>query len=81
MKLVPGCMSCDLLAGKITPPGGIIYENAYWHVDSVVRPVYWKGFLIIKLKRHCENLAELLSEEASSLGPVIQATSSALTEV
>jgi ATP adenylyltransferase len=81
MKLVPGCMSCDLLAGKITPPGGIIYENAYWHVDSEVRPVYWKGFLIIKLKRHCENLAELLSEEASSLGPVIQATSSALTEV
>jgi len=59
MMLVPGCMSCDILAGKLTTPGGVIYENEYWHVDSVVSPVCWLGFLIIKLKRHCEHLGAL----------------------
>jgi diadenosine tetraphosphate (Ap4A) HIT family hydrolase len=81
MRLVPGCMSCDILAGKLTTPGGVIYENEHWHVDSVVGPVYWRGFLIIKLKRHCENLAELTPQEADTLGPVVQATCSALAEV
>ena len=57
--LVPGCMSCDILAGRRTEPGGVIYENAYWHVGSVTSPVVWRGFLIVKLKRHCEHLAGL----------------------
>lgn len=56
--LLPGCMSCDILAGKRTVPGGVIYENEHWRVDSVVSPVVWRGFLVIKLKRHCEHLAE-----------------------
>jgi diadenosine tetraphosphate (Ap4A) HIT family hydrolase len=79
--LVPGCMSCDILAGRLTTPGGVIYENEHWHVDSVTKPVYWRGFLIVKLKRHCEHLAELTQEEAVTLGPVIQATSFALADV
>lgn len=79
--LVPGCMSCDILAGKRTPPGGVIYQNEYWHVDSVVGPVYWRGFLIIKLKRHCEQLAVLTPAEADALGPVIRITCAALTAV
>jgi diadenosine tetraphosphate (Ap4A) HIT family hydrolase len=72
-------MSCDILAGKRTPPGGVIYEDDYWHVDSAVGPVYWPGFLIVKLKRHCEHLAELTRQEADALGPVIQMTCAALT--
>jgi diadenosine tetraphosphate (Ap4A) HIT family hydrolase len=79
--LVPGCTSCDILAGKITPPGGTIYENEFWHVDSVLSPVVWPGFTIIKLKRHCEHLAELTPQEAAALGPVIQATCAALKAV
>jgi diadenosine tetraphosphate (Ap4A) HIT family hydrolase len=74
-------MSCDILAGRIKPPGGVIYEDACWHVDSVVGPVYWRGFLIVKLKRHCEQLAELTPQEAAALGPVIQRTCAALTAV
>jgi diadenosine tetraphosphate (Ap4A) HIT family hydrolase len=81
VRLIPGCISCDILTGKITAPGGVIYENEYWHVDSVVSPVYWRGFLIVKLKRHCEHLAELTSKEAESLGPVVKATCSALGDV
>ena len=79
--LVPGCLSCDILAGKRTVPGGVIYENEHWDVGSVVSPVFWRGFLIIKLKRHCEHLAELTPEEAAALGPVVQTTCLALSEV
>jgi len=39
------------------------------------------GFLVIKLKRHCEHLAELTPEEAAVLGPVMRTTCLALTEV
>ena len=78
---VSGCMSCDILAGKRAPPGGVIYEDEYWHVDSVVSPVLWRGFLIVKLKRHCEHLAELTPEEAAALGPILQRTCRALMEV
>jgi diadenosine tetraphosphate (Ap4A) HIT family hydrolase len=79
--LIPGCISCDILAGTLTVPGGVIYENEYWHVDSVMSPVCWRGFLLVKLKRHCEQLAELTQEEADTLGPVIQATCSVLADV
>ena len=81
MTLVPGCVSCDLIAIKRASLGGLIYEDDYWHVDSVLGPVYWEGFLIVKLKRHCEHLADLIPEEAAALGPVIQMTCAALTEV
>jgi diadenosine tetraphosphate (Ap4A) HIT family hydrolase len=80
--LVPGCVSCDIVAGKRVEPGGVIYENDYWHIGTMgISPVVWRGFLSIILKRHCEHLAELSPEEALSLGPVIQSTCSALTEV
>jgi ATP adenylyltransferase len=79
--LMPGCMSCDILAGKRTPPGGVIYEDDYWHVDSVVSPVLWRGFLIVKLKRHCEHLAELTPPEAAALGPVVRTACRALSQV
>jgi hypothetical protein len=48
---VDGCLSCDILSGKLSPPGGVIYEDDYWHVDSVIGPVVWRGFLIVKLTR------------------------------
>jgi diadenosine tetraphosphate (Ap4A) HIT family hydrolase len=80
--LLPGCVSCDIVAGRWREPGGIIYESDYWHIGTAIGfPVVWPGFLIIKLKRHCEHLAELSSEEASALGPVIQSTCSALNAV
>jgi diadenosine tetraphosphate (Ap4A) HIT family hydrolase len=80
--LIPGCVACDIVAGKLIEPGGVIYENDYWHVGSAVSfPFIWPGFLIIKLKRHCDHLAELSSEEAVALGPVIQSTCLALAKV
>jgi diadenosine tetraphosphate (Ap4A) HIT family hydrolase len=80
--LVPGCVSCDIVSGRRIEPGGVIYENEHWHVGTAITsPVVWRGFLIIKLKRHSEHLAELSPQEAATLGPVIQSTCSALTQV
>ena len=80
-ETISRCLSCDIVAGKRVEPGGVIYENTYWHVGSAVGPAVWRGFLVIKLKRHCEHLAELTPEEAAVLGPVIRTTCLALTEV
>lgn len=77
----PGCVSCEILSGKRQEPGGVIYEDAYWHVGSVLPPVVWPGFLVVKLKRHCEHIDALTSEEASALGPVLRAAAAALMQV
>jgi diadenosine tetraphosphate (Ap4A) HIT family hydrolase len=79
--LVPGCLGCDLLAGRRSAPGGTIWEDEYWHLESVVSPVLWRGFLILKLKRHCEHVAELAPAEAAALGPAVRAACRALAEV
>ena len=78
---VPGCLSCDLLTGRRTEPGGTIYENEHWHVASIVAPVFWRGFLIVKLKRHCEHIAELTPDEAAALGPALRTGCAALMAV
>jgi len=59
----------------------VLYENDFWHADSIGEPVVWRGFLIIKLKRHCEHLAELSVEEAAALGPAIRAVCFGLSQV
>ncbi|MEH2183772.1 HIT family protein [Nostoc sp.] len=79
--LVDGCLACSVLTGKVQAPGGVIYEDNYWVVEHSLSPVLLPGYLIIKLKRHCENLAELTLEEASTLGSIIQNTCLALSQV
>lgn len=79
--LVPGCTSCDILAGIKSVPGGTIYENPWWVVESTTSPVYWRGFLVVKLKRHCEYLTDLEPEEAAALGTVIHGTCLAVSAV
>jgi len=78
---LPGCLSCDILAGRKTAPGGTIHEDDFWLVDSAAGPATWRGFLIIKLKRHCEQLAELTPDEAAALGPVVRITCAAVAAV
>jgi len=74
-------MACDVLAGRLKAPGGVIYEDEYWMVDHSVSPVMLRGFLIIKLKRHCEHLAELTPEEAAAFGPIMRNTCLAISQV
>jgi len=74
-------MACDVLTGKRQAPGGVIYEDDYWRVDHCLSPVLLLGFLIIKTKRHCEQLAELTPEEGAALGPIIHNTCLVVSQI
>ena len=78
---VDGCMACDVLRGKLKAPGGTIYEDSYWVVDHSVSPILLPGFLIVKLKRHCENLSELTGDEMAALAVTLKLTCTALEKV
>lgn len=78
--LVEGCLACDVLAGKTPTLGGTIYENIYWVVDHSVSPALLPGYLIIKPKRHCEQLADLTLEETATLGPTLRNTCQAILQ-
>lgn len=73
-----GCMACDVLTGRITPPGGTIFDDGLWVLDHSTSPVLLRGWLILKPRRHVEHLAELSEPEAASLGPLISKVSAAL---
>jgi len=79
--MVVDCLSCQALRGEILTPGGMIFEDEYWLVDHTLPPVFICGKLTLKLKRHCENLAELTKEETAALGPLIQKVCRALQHV
>jgi hypothetical protein len=33
------CLACDIITGKVIPPGGTIYRDNYWMVDHSVSPI------------------------------------------
>ena len=74
------CLACEVLEGRIQPPGGVVYEDDNWVVDHSISPVRLKGWLIIKPRRHVEDLAELSPAEAGSIGPLASAASLAVRE-
>jgi diadenosine tetraphosphate (Ap4A) HIT family hydrolase len=80
-EMVRRCISCEIVAGRRIEPGGTLYQDDCWHVGSVLEPVVWRGFTIVKLRRHCEHLAQLTPKEAAGLGPVLAATCQALSDV
>jgi len=73
-----GCMACDANAGRLTAPGGVIYEDDLWRVEHALSPVLLCGWLIVKPRRHVEHLADLTLDEAAALGPLVQRLCGAL---
>jgi diadenosine tetraphosphate (Ap4A) HIT family hydrolase len=75
------CSICDQVAGRITAPGGAIYDDGLWLVSHHTGPHTDPGELIVKLRRHCESLADLTAAEATALGPVLRAGVAAIERV
>jgi diadenosine tetraphosphate (Ap4A) HIT family hydrolase len=71
------CFACDVNAGKVLPPGGTIYEDEFWVADHGVTRLV-RGYVVLKPKRHVHELADLLPDEAVSLGVAAQAVLSAM---
>lgn len=74
------CLACDVLEGRIQPPGGVIYEDEHWVVDHSISPIALKGWLIVKPKRHVENFGDLSPGEAEAFGPISRSAAAAVQE-
>ena len=79
--LVDGCLACDVLAGAVTPPGGVIYDDQFWRVDHSTSPVVLPGFRILPPRRPVEHIALLTAEEMAAFGPLLRNTCRALAHV
>ena len=77
---VPGCIACDLTAGREPLPGGVIADTGSWHVEHCVGPL-GVGTLIVKPTRHVLHVADLTAEEAGELGPLLRTATSAVTDL
>jgi diadenosine tetraphosphate (Ap4A) HIT family hydrolase len=77
----PRCSACAEVAGDVTAPGGVIFDDGRWLVSHHTGSFTDPGELIIKTRRHCESLSELTREEAEALGPVLHSATRALEQV
>ena len=68
---VPGCLACDLTAGRRHLPGGLIHDAEHWRVEHCVGPL-GVGTLLVKPKRHVTRVAELTADEAQEQGPLLR---------
>jgi diadenosine tetraphosphate (Ap4A) HIT family hydrolase len=77
------CLGCEIIAGTIKTPGGLIYEDAYWTITHATSsngaPLL--GMLILQTKRHCTQLADLTTEEIQNLGNLLRETCKALDDI
>jgi hypothetical protein len=62
---VEGCLACDLSAGRLPLPGGLICATNWWRVEHCVGPL-GVGTLLVKPKRHITQVAELTSQRPTS---------------
>ncbi|MFT3891110.1 MAG: HIT family protein [Anaerolineales bacterium] len=58
-----------------------MFEDQYWMVVLRANPVRFPCLPLLILKRHCEDMAELSSEESAALGQLMQLTSQVLNKV
>jgi diadenosine tetraphosphate (Ap4A) HIT family hydrolase len=77
----PRCTACAEVAGEISAPGGIVFDDGLWFVSHHTGRETDPGELIVKTRRHCESLAELTPEEADALGPVLRSAIQVLERV
>lgn len=75
------CTICDEVEGRLTAPGGPIYDDGLWLVSHHTGRYTDPGELIVKLRRHVESLADLSAAEAAALGPLLSAGAQAVDRV
>ena len=71
------CMGCDITSGKLTIPGGIIYQgDAAILAADPEAPI--PGFLVVNVKRHVRSLSELNDAERHEVVDVVASAEEAL---
>lgn len=76
------CFACDVNAGRVAAPGGVIYQDAHWIADHGVDCLV-RGYVVLKSRRHVHEIADLGPDEAATfgiaLGTVLRAMRTALS--
>ena len=80
MDDVPGCLACDLTAGRLPLSGGRIHATDHWVVEHCVGPL-GVGALLVKPRRHVIAVGELRDDEAAELGPLLARTAAIVDEL
>jgi diadenosine tetraphosphate (Ap4A) HIT family hydrolase len=68
---VAECFACDVNAGRVPAPGGPIYRDELWLADHGIDR-FVRGYVVLKPLRHVHELADLLPDEAATLGHVMR---------
>lgn len=71
MTRVDGCLACDLAAGRLPLPGGVIHASPLFLVEHCIGPL-GAGTLLVKPRRHVTRVAELTGGEAAELGRLLR---------
>jgi len=74
------CLGCDVNAGRIEPPGGVILRTALWQADHELGPLL-RGYVILKPVRHVHEFADLTDEETGTFGPTLRDLLAAMRRV
>lgn len=74
------CLSCKILSGKLTTPGGIIYETeSFFLAHAIDTPI--PGFIVLASKRHIESIADMDDTQTKELGPLLRKVTKTLRNV
>jgi ATP adenylyltransferase len=77
---MPGCLGCDLLAGRRDLPGGIVHQTTSWTVNHVIGAMNL-GTLIVGPREHIVAIADLDDTAVAELGPVLRDTARVVEEL
>ena len=75
-----GCLACDIAAGRVEIPGGVIMRSEHFRVDHCVGPL-GVGTLIVAPLRHVTRVSELSPEEVEELGSLLHRVSCVVDEL
>jgi len=75
------CTACDLLAGRRSVPGGLLWRGGGLVLHALDGPCPIPGWLVLTAERHCRALHDLDDEAAAQLGPLARRVAAAQREV
>ena len=73
------CDGCEIVAGRIATPGGVILDDPNWHVTHVGAPApLIRGMIVLRARRHVVHLADLTPEELAAAMSLLSRLSGAI---
>jgi diadenosine tetraphosphate (Ap4A) HIT family hydrolase len=74
---VDDCLACQVNAGIVSAPGGVVAETEHWRADHCIGP-FGVGAVVVKTKSHVEDFWALEPAAAEELGPFLREISGAI---